>query len=377
MVNSVSKSITYGHRCEANISWRFFLQPWHSAVEFRRLLRKFLPEMHHHCAIKTLQKTEYTLYESLLVPITKYLKDEGVDFRFGMLVTDISMYPASEPTTVSDIVTLQNGDEAHIEVEPHDIVIVTLGSMTTGQQTGSNNSPPPTSLTPQIEEPQDKNWSLWIKLAEKSSIFGDPASFISRTTESSIETFTSTFRDSDFEDRFQKLAGIYPECGATLRLVGSPWGLCVSVPHQPLFQEQPCNVTVIWGYGLRPDKKGKFIEKPMQQCTGEEVLLELLSHLKFPTEKLLTSTTTIPCLMPLGTSMLLNRKYSNRPEVVPRGMKNMACIGQYVEISDDTTLSVEYSVRGAQKATCDLMGLSQQPPKIRTNILLEVLDLLV
>lgn len=333
--------------------------------------------MHHHSATTKLQKTEYTLYESLVIPITKYLKDKGVDFRFDVLVTDISMYPASEPTTVSGILTLQNGNEAHIKVESHDIVIVTLGSMSTGQQTGSNNSPPPTSLTPQIEDLQDRDWSLWIKLAEKSSIFGDPASFISRTTESKIETFTSTIRDSDFEGRFQKLAGINPESGATLRLVGSPWELCVSVPHKPLFRSQPYNVTVIWGYGLRPAKKGKFIEKPMQECTGEEVMFELLSHLKFPTKKILDSATTIPCLVPLGTSMLLNRKYGDRPEVVPRGMKNMACIGQYVEISDDTTLSVEYSVRGAQKATCDLMGLSQKPPKIRTNILLEVLDLLV
>lgn len=215
------------------------------------------------------------------------------------------MYPASEPTTVCEILTLQNGKEARIEVDPHDIVIVTLGSMSTGKQTGSTKSPPPAPLTWQIEEPRNKDWSSWIKLAEKPSVFGDPSSFISRANGSKIVTFTSTLCDSDFLRLLQELAGIKPESGAMLRIVDSPWAMSVCVPHQPLFQAQPYNVTIFWGYGLRPEMTGRFIKKPMQQCTGEEILFELLSHLKFPTKKLLDSTTTIPCLMPVGTSMLL------------------------------------------------------------------------
>jgi oleate hydratase len=115
----------------------------------------------------------------------------------------------------------------------------------------------------------------------------------------------------------------------------------------------------------------------MEVCSGEEIFLELLSHLGFPTDLLLSSAITIPCLMPLGSSMLLSRTYQDRPRVIPHETTNVAFVGQYVEIPDDTTYSVEYSVRGAQMAVCNLMDLPHLPPKIRKNKLLEVFELLL
>jgi oleate hydratase len=148
------------------------------------------------------------------------------------------------------------------------------------------------------------------------------------------------------------------------------------VPHQPVFSNQPPDVQVIWGYGLNPDKDGNYVTKAMVQCTGQEIMTEVLSHLNFPVERILQSANTIPCVMPLATSPLLPRVRQHRPEVIPPQTTNLALVGQFAEIPDDTTFGMEYSVRGAQTAVYKLMGLDKKPPKVKRNLLLNVLDLL-
>lgn len=352
----------------------FFLQPWHSATEFRRLLAKYLPKLQTHNEVPELERTKFSLHESLITPITKCLKDLGVDFRFQAMVTDLRSYPDGDPTTISEIVMLENGKERLITVDPSDIVIVTLGSISTGMRTGSNQKPPePVSA----ESLKDGAWSLWNQLAEKSPKFGNPSNFSTRIDETKIETFTVTFRESDFLRHYSQLTKDKPGTGSLLTVMGSPWGLNINIPHQPVFAAQPDTVDVIWGYGLHPKTTGTYVKKPMEQCSGAEILLELLSHLKFPTDPLLSSATTIPSLVPLGTSTLLTRVLHDRPSVIPHDTTNVAFIGQYVEIPDDTTFSVEYSVRGAHMAVSKLMGLPNGPPKISKNVLLEVFQMVV
>lgn len=324
--------------------------------------------------VPELERTRFSLYETLIIPITKFLKDQGVDFRFHAMVTDLKSYPSSDPTTISEITLVENGREELITVDPSDIVIVTLGSISTGVQIGSNEEPPPEVSA---ESVYDGEWSLWNKLAEQSTKFGNPSNFITRTDETKIETFTVTFRESDFMKYYSRLTKGKPGTGSLLTIVGSPWCLNISIPHQPVFATQPDIVDVIWGYGLRPEKIGTYVKKPMEQCSGAEILVELLSHMKFPVEQLLALATTIPCFVPLGTSMLLTRVLHDRPSVIPHDTTNVAFIGQYVEIPDDTTFSVEYSVRGAQTAVSQLMGWPKEPPKISKNALLEVFHMVV
>lgn len=66
--------------------------------------------------------------------------------------------------------------------------------------------------------------------------------------------------------------------------------------------------------------------------------------------------------MPYITSMFMPRLRSDRPMPVPRGSKNLAFISQFVEIPDDVVFTVEYSVRAAQMAVYELMGINRQIP---------------
>jgi oleate hydratase len=160
-----------------------------------------------------------------------------------------------------------------------------------------------------------------------------------------------------------------------MTLGDSNWCLTINIPQQPVFHSQPENVHVIWGYGLNFHNDGNFILKPMYNCTGEEIMKELLSHLHFPLNPILDSSITIPCLIPYATSAMVTRKEGDRPEVIPPGTTNTGIVGQFVEIPDETTFSLEYSVQGAQLAVSRLMG-TKEPKKSKRNRLLGAFDVL-
>jgi oleate hydratase len=122
-------------------------------------------------------------------------------------------------------------------------------------------------------------------------------------------------------------------------------------------------VQVFWGYSLFPDRVGNFVAKPMTECNGAEILQELGGHLRFDLETV-ASAKCIPCRMPYITSMFMPRMRCDRPLPVPRGTGNLAFISQFVEIADEGVFTVEYSVRAAQMAVYELLGIDRRIPPI-------------
>jgi oleate hydratase len=80
--------------------------------------------------------------------------------------------------------------------------------------------------------------------------------------------------------------------------------------------------------------------------------------------EIFASAKCIPCRMPYITSMFMPRNRSDRPAPVPRGARNLALISQFVEIPDDVVFTVEYSVRAAQIAVYELMGVDRKVPPV-------------
>ena len=142
--------------------------------------------------------------------------------------------------------------------------------------------------------------------------------------------------------------------------------MSIVIPHQPHFIDQPESVSVFWGYGLSVDQPGDFIKKPMSACSGREIMEELLGHLRTGPEaaKILESSVCIPCMMPFITSQFLRRAQGDRPEVLPKGSRNLAFIGQFCELPEDVVFTVEYSVRSAQAAVYRLLRMNREPPSV-------------
>ncbi len=76
--------------------------------------------------------------------------------------------------------------------------------------------------------------------------------------------------------------------------------------------------------------------------------------------QVIKSATVIPCMMPYITAQFEARKPGDRPLVVPKGSTNLAFLGQFSEIPDDTVFTVEYSVRSAMTAVYTLLHLDRE-----------------
>lgn len=340
----------------------FGFQPWHSAVELKRYLQRFLqefPRIHSHPAI---QRAPLNDHDAIVRPLVQWLEAQGVRFETGTRVLDIDIEPGPKGRPVTAIHRERDGARDRIGISDRDLVFVTNGSMTAAARCGSMTAPAPLE-----RDSRDGAWGLWETLAARQPDFGRPDTFTRDIDQSKWLSFTVTLGDPAFFQLMQAFTGDKAGEGGLITFVDSSWLMTILLPHQPHFIGQPDGVRVFWGYGLRVDRAGDFIKTPMAQCTGEEILAELVSHLRFDAHKaaILASANCIPCMMPYITSQFMPRSRGDRPPVLPPGTTNLAFIGQYCEIPDDTVFTVEYSVRSAQTAVYGLLGLDKPLPPIR------------
>ncbi len=343
----------------------FAFQPWHSAVEFKRYLHRFMLEFSRIDTLAGVKRTVYNQYDSLVLPLQAWLEAQGVRLVTDCRVTDLDHKTDGGRFIVTGIhCTRQNKSEV-IVVNDGDLVFLQNGSMTDASSLGSMTSAPR-----RLTKVDSGGWSLWEKLAEGRPQFGNPAMFNGCIAQSYWESFTVTLKSPVFFDQMSRFSGNEAGTGGLVTFKDSNWLMSVVLPHQPHFPDQPADVQVFWGYSLFPDRVGDFVAKPMTECTGSEILKELCGQLRFDPETV-ERATCIPCRMPYITSMFMPRTRSDRPLPVPRGSKNLAFVSQFVEIPDDVVFTVEYSVRAAQMAVYELLGIDRPiPPVTRHDKLL-------
>ena len=336
----------------------FAFQPWHSAVEFKRYLRRFMMEFSRIETLAGVKRTVFNQYDSLVLPLVAWLRAQGVKLVMECEVTDLDLATEGDVFAVTGLQCLRQGKPETIAVREGDLVFVQNGSMTDASSLGSMTGAPA-----QLTKADCTSWALWEKMAQGRPQFGNPAAFNSTIAQSAWESFTVTLKNPAFFDMMNRFSGNEAGTGGLVTFKDSNWLMSIVLAHQPHFAGQPADVQVFWGYALLPDRIGNFIAKPMEDCSGAEILHELCGHLRLDAATLDTAN-CIPCRMPYITSMFMPRLHSDRPLPVPPGTRNFAFVSQFVEIADDVVFTVEYSVRAAQMAVYQLLGLERAVPAI-------------
>ncbi|MEH6412023.1 MAG: oleate hydratase [Hyphomonas sp.] len=340
----------------------FAFQPWHSAVEFRRYLHRFMKEFSRIETLAGVKRTVYNQYDSLVLPLVHWLREKNVRFQTDTTVTDFEFDADAAKLTVVGIMLKQAGEAKRVAVGENDLVIFQNGSMTDASSIGSMTRVP-TPLT----KADSGGWSLWEKLADGRPEFGDPSVFNSSIPESCWASFTVTLKDTAFFEQMEAFSGNKAGTGGLVTFRDSNWLMSVVLAYQPHFANQPDDVQVFWGYALHPDRIGDFVAKPMSACSGEDILRELCGHLNFDFDKTFAAANCIPCRMPYITSMFMPRALSDRPLPVPKTSGNLALVSQFVEVPEDVVFTVEYSVRAAQMAVYELLDIQREVPPIRRH----------
>jgi oleate hydratase len=339
----------------------FSFQPWHSAAEMRRYLLRFIHLFPTIADLSAIYHTRYNQYHSIVLPVQSWLQERGVGLENDTRVIDMALHSSSNRYHVYALTVLKQQNESEIVVDETDVVIFTNGSMTDASTFGSM-----TQSAALDRENIGGAWALWRKLAARHACFGRPEIFIGNIDKSKWLSFTVTTRLPWLQHLLERLTNITLGREGLITLENSNWLTTLHPHYYPAYPSQPEDAIIWWGYGLNPDRVGNFVQKRMADCTGEELLRETFSHLRFEAhlDVLMRHSRAIPCMMPYITSQFMPRVKGDRPEVVPTGSRNLAFIGQFTEVPDDVVFTVEYSVRTAKMAVKALLGLDVTIPPV-------------
>ena len=343
-------------------STMFSFQPWHSAGEMRRYLRRFIHLFPGFTRIEGILRTRYNQYDSLIAPILDWLRTRGVTVRTGEQLTDVEIEGTRQDRAVTALIL---ADGTRVAVSERDRVYMTLGSMTEASVLGDRDR------APSLDDHEGGAWRLWRRLAARHEGLGRPEAFCTDTGKTAWHSFTMTLDGPDFFEFMEDFTGNRTGTGGLVTFADSGWTLSVVLFHQPHFRGQKHGTYTLWGYGLRGDRDGDFVKKPMWLCSGEEILQELCGQLRLTEgqREWFDSARVRVCRMPFITSQFMPRHPGDRPEVRPPGARNFAVIGQFCELPRDCVFTVEYSVRSARTAVAALTGRTDPPPPVaRTDL---------
>ena len=343
--------------------WRttFAFQNWHSAIELKRYLLRFLQEFPRIHSLAGVRRTALNQYDAVVRPMLQWLVQQGVMFEYGTKVVDVDFVEQAGKHRIEALHSTRDGQPFSHTVGRDDLAFITIGSMTADSRNGDDDHAPEL-----VRDKRDGAWTLWENMARKMPALGRPNAFSGNIDESKWESFTLTMRSPLLVDRIVALSGDQPGTGGLMTFKDSSWLMSIVVPHPPHFAGQPEGTFTLWGYGLLIDNTGDYIDKTMAQASGQEILTELLHQLGCEDilDEVRLATTVIPVMMPYITSQFERRDVSDRPPVIPQGAQNFALLGQYVEIAEDVVFTVEYSVRSAMHGVYGLLGLKNEIPPI-------------
>jgi oleate hydratase len=349
--------------------WRtmFAFEEWHSAMEMRRYIARFIHHIGGLPDLSALKFTRYNQYESLVLPLVRYLESKGVRFEYGVQVKNVVVGRENGKKTATQILYEKNGRPGAIDLTENDLVFVTNGSITENSTYGDQRT------VPVLDASLGGSWSLWKNIAVQDPAFGNPEKFCGNIAESNFVSATLTTLDGRIPPYIERICQRDPFAGKVVTggivsVRDSSWLMSWTLNRQPQFRKQSGNELVVWIYGLFSDRPGDYVKKPMKECTGIEIAQEWLYHIGVPLTEIrelaVDSANTVPCMMPYVMSYFMPRALGDRPAVVPEGSVNLAFIGNFAETPRDTVFTTEYSVRTAMEAVYTLLDVDRGVPEV-------------
>ena len=351
--------------------WRTMvaIENWHSALEMKRYSQRYIHHIGGLPDFKALRFTKYNQYESMILPMIKYLESFGVQFHFGVKVVNVQFDCKPERKLATRIDVIRDGQEESIDLTENDLVFITNGGCVENSTMGSQNKP--AEFRPEIRA--GGGWDMWRKIAAQDPAFGNPDKFCGNPELCNWMSATVETLDQRIIPYIKKICKRDPftgkvVTGGIVTVKDSSWLLSWTINRQPQFREQPKDHCLVWVYALFSDKPGDYIKKPMRECTGKEICMEWLYHLGVPENEIEDmaehSANTVPVMMPYIDAFFMPRAIEDRPKVVPDGAVNFAFLGQFAELPRDTIFTTEYSMRTGMEAVYTLLNVDRGVPEV-------------
>lgn len=351
----------------------FAFQKWSSALEMKRYLCRYVHHIDGLPDFSALRFTKYNQYESMILPLTKYLESNGVKIEYGIDVKNVIFESKQNKKVATQIVYENKGQEKTIDLIEDDLVFITNGCCTDTSCYGDQNNAPDLSV---IKNGKGESWDLWKNIASQASNgeFGNPDKFCGNVDLTNWMSATIEVSDENVIKHIINICKRDPREGkvttggiVTVKDSVDNWYLSWTINRQPQFKSQNKNSILVWVYSLNTNKPGNYVKKQMRECTGKEVCEEWLYHIGIPIneiEKYAKKCNTTTCYMPYINAFFQPREEKDRPLVVPKESINFAFIGQFAETPRDTIFTTEYSIRTGMEAVYTLLKIDRAVPEV-------------
>lgn len=362
--------------------WRtmFAFKDDQSALEMKRYMQRYIHHIGGLPDFTALRFTKYNQYESMVLPMVKYLEEHGVQFHYNTAVTNVLFDISGNRKFAKTLVLEHDGETKQIDLTENDLVFYTNGSNVENSTYGSQVKA--TGMDGEIHE--GGSFALWRKVAAQDPEFGHPDKFCTDPEDSNWVSATVNTLDEKILPYIQNICKRDPlsgkvATGGIVTVKDSSWLLSWTINRQPQYRNQPKGQVLVWLYGMFSDRPGDFIKKPMRDCTGMEICEEWLYHLGVPVDQIeelaKNSANTVPVMMPFASAYFQPREAGDRPAVVPEGSVNFAFIGNFAETPRDTVFTTEYSIRTAMEAVYTLLDIDRGVPEVWGSVY-DIRDLL-
>lgn len=286
--------------------------------------------------------SDFDRSEEIIEPLKAHLKGLGVDLIEGSAVNDIDF----ENGSADAIHYTDNGVRKTVYLNENDICILPTDELAECETLGSFDESAAKSFT--------APYALWERLADKHPAFKNPAALFEDNDENKSEEFTITLSNHLLPELIDKVT-----CGAlgidgVIVLDNSNWKLTVSAVPPSHFKDLEDDMAVLWGTATRFDKDGEYVEKPMTQCSGAEILYELISCFNLGEawdEIRETVVNVIPCHRRYDKAFIA--PVTSKLEIIPTGISNFAISGDFADGSG-SVFTEEYAVTTAKTAAYKL-----------------------
>ena len=351
--------------------WRtmFAFENWHSALEMKRYIKRFIHHVGGLPDFKALRFTRYNQYESMILPMVRYLEVHGVQFHYNTKVVNAEFDIQPNKKLAKRIELLREGIQEFVDFTEDDLVFITNGGCVENSTMGSQNEP----AAYNTEIKPGGGWDMWRRIAAQDPAFGNPDKFCYDPEQTNWMSATVETLDQRIIPYIKNICKRDPftgkvVTGGIVTVKDSSWLLSWTINRQPQFREQPKDHCLVWVYSLFSNVPGDYVKKPMRDCTGKEICMEWLYHLGVPEDQIEElaehSANTVPVMMPYIDAFFMPRNDTDRPKVVPDGAVNFAFLGQFAETARDTIFTTEYSMRTGMEAVYTLLNVDRGVPEV-------------
>ena len=155
--------------------WRtmFAFENWHSALEMKLYIKRFIHHIGGLPDFKALRFTKFNQYDSMILPMVKYLESFGVQFHYNTRVVNVQFDCTLEKKVAKSIELLVDGKTDFVDLTEDDLVFITNGGCVENATIGAQNRP--AEFHTEIRE--GGGWDMWRKIAAQDPAFGHPDKF--------------------------------------------------------------------------------------------------------------------------------------------------------------------------------------------------------